>query len=85
MYWANAIILNIDTNKVQSLFTYEGCMSVEEAKEIIGNWKQNGNIQVLCGYIKEDTTDQVVYLENNINALGQVSYENEEKSHSPKM
>ena len=84
MYWANAVVLNINTNKVQSLFTYEGCMSLEEAKGIISNWKQNESIKVLCGYVKDDTTDQVVYLENNVNALGQVTYE-EEKSHTAKL
>ena len=84
MYWANAVVLNINTSKVQSLFTYEGCMSLEEAKGIISNWKQNESIQVLCGYVKDDTTDQVVYLENNVNALGQVTYE-EEKSHTAKL
>lgn len=84
MYWANAVVLNINTNKVQSLFTYEGCMSLEEAKGIISSWKQNESIQVLCGYVKDDTTDQVVYLENNVNALGQVTYE-EEKSHTAKL
>lgn len=84
MYWANAVILNTSSNKVQSLFTYEGCTSLEEAKGIINSWKQNDSIQVLCGYVKEDTTDQIVYLENNVNALGQVSYE-EEKNHAPKL
>ena len=79
MYWANAVILNTNSNQVQSLFTYEGCVSLEEAKSIINNWKQNENIQVLCGYIKDETTDQIVYLENNVNALGQISYEEEKK------
>ena len=84
MYWANAVVLNPKSNQVQSLFTYEGCMSIEEAKTIINDWKKNPNIQVLCGYVKEDITDQVVYLENNVNALGQVSYK-EEKSQTPKL
>ena len=76
--------LNTNSNKVQTLFTYEGCLSIEEAKTIINNWKQNENIKVLCGYIKDNITDQVVYLENNVNALGQVSYK-EEKSQTPKL
>ena len=47
MYWANAVVLNTNSNKVQTLFTYEGCMSIEEAKTIINNWKQNENIERL--------------------------------------
>lgn len=74
MYWANAVILNTNSNKVQSIFTYEGSFSIEEAKNVIKAWKQSDNIKVLCAYIKDDA-EQVVYLENNVNALGHVEYE----------
>lgn len=86
MFWANAIILNRNTNQLQSLFTYEGSITPEEAKTIIEKWKENENIQVVCAYIKDDNTDQVIYLENNVNVIGQISYENEvTKGTTPKL
>lgn len=73
MYWANAVILNTNSNQVQTLFTYEGNFSVEDAENVIKMWKQNDNIKVLCAYIKDDA-GQVIYLENNVNALGIIEY-----------
>lgn len=73
MYWANAIILNTNTNQVETIFTYKGDFSIEDAENVIKMWKQNDNIKVLCAYIKDDT-GQVIYLENNVNALGIIEY-----------
>lgn len=86
MYWANAIIYNQNTKQAHSLFTYEGVFSIDEAKETISTWKSDESIQVLCAYIKDETTDQIVYLENNVNAMGEVTYESKiEEENTPKL
>ncbi len=74
MYWPTAVAYNTVTKQPQSLFTYEGYISIDEAKGVIDKWKQAQNIKILCAYVKDNDLDQIVYLENNINALGQIEY-----------
>ena len=76
MFWPNAIVTDKASNKPYSLFTYEGCFSLEEATKVIDFWKQKEDLKVLCAYVQEETTRSIVYLENNVNSLGQVHYEN---------
>lgn len=78
MYNPTAIVYNSVTKQPNSLASYEQYMSVDEAKSIINAWKKNPNIQILSAYIKDSTTEEIVYLENNINTLGQIEYKQED-------
>lgn len=73
MFWPTSIVYNNDLKKTYSLFTYEGCSSVEVAKEVIKSWRENEKLLVLCAYVTDDNNN-VLYLENNVNAFGDVTY-----------
>ena len=73
MFWPTSIVYNNDLKKTYSLFTYDGCSSVEAAKEVIKSWRENEKLLVLCAYVT-DNNNNVLYLENNVNAFGDVTY-----------
>ena len=74
MFWANAVVLNEKSNKVYSLSTYEGSDSLGDAKSVIDEWKKIDSRKVLCAYVTGDTSQEILYLENNIDSFGNIRY-----------
>ena len=74
MFWPMAIVSDPISKKTYSLHTYDGQITLEDAKKIINNWKLNDKLHILCAYITDDETKQVVYLENNVDTFGNVHY-----------
>ena len=74
MFWPNAIAIRTDKGKPFSLFTQDSAFTIEEAKEIIEEWKSMQDIEILCAFIKDETENKIVYLENNVDAFGNVNY-----------
>ena len=72
MYWPTAIVTNSPKEKPYTMFTSEGTFNIEESKKVISNWK-NEYKEVLCAYICDDSQN-VVYLENNVDSFGHVYY-----------
>lgn len=81
LYWPTAIIRELNMGgKVSTYYTSDGYYKEEDAKKVIDFWKDNKNYEVLCAYIEqhgERNSKKIVYLENNIDALGYVSYRSE--------
>ena len=78
MFWPNAIVTDSNKNNPSSLFTTTGSNTVDEAKECIKKWKNNENLLVLCAYIQDDDK-KTVYMENNIDFVGNIRYSEEIK------
>lgn len=83
LFWPTAVVFDKHERKVYSLYATTGSSTLEEAKEYIKGLKNdNDRYSVLCAYVDTGKIDDVVYLENNIDALGYVRYQNdEEKEH----
>jgi hypothetical protein len=76
LYWPMAIVTDVQSKKTYTQFTYDGCLTFDAAKDVINRWKDNTNILVLCAYIQAD--NKVIYLENNLNFLGNVEYNHDD-------
>ncbi len=74
MYWPMAII-DDKRNEPYTQFTYEGCVSIDDAKEVIEDRKSNDKQLVLLAYVTTDNHDEVVYIENNVDVYGTVHYQ----------
>ena len=75
----NVLAKDKDTNQIYSIHTNESSSSMEDAKELIDSLK-NDVSDVLCAYITSDDQESVIYLENNVDAFGQVHYKKTEDS-----
>ena len=74
MYWPTAIITDDNSLNPRSIYKRQGTFTIAASKAIIEDWKSNNYIHVLCAYVTDDV-DNVVYMENNIDVLGNVRYE----------
>ena len=78
VFWPMAIVTDFHSKKSYSLNTYEGTFSIDEAKKVINTWKSDDKILVLCAYITDSNINEVIYLENNVDAFGNIRYKNEQ-------
>ena len=75
----NVLAKDKDTNQIYSIHTNESSSSMEDAKTLIDSLK-NDVSDVLCAYITSDDQETIIYLENNVDAVGQVHYKKTEDS-----
>ncbi len=73
MYWPMAIMKNPLSEKIESAFTYDGAISIDEAMHQIELWKNTPGSQVYFAYITGDN-GEIVYYENNLGPFGKVDY-----------
>ena len=72
LFWPVAIIFDDKNKKAFSQFTTNACLSVDDAMNAIETWREIYNSNLLCAYIKDSEKDQVVYLENNVDTMGNI-------------
>ena len=72
MFWPTALIFDEKAKKAFTQITTDSCPSVDDAMNTIETWREMYNSNILCAYIKDDETDNVVYIENNVDCLGNI-------------
>ena len=78
LYWPMALVSDPISGKPETVFTYEGCLTIEDAKKQIELWKGMKDSLVYFAYIHDDN-EHIVYYENNVSTFGLVKYKSENK------
>lgn len=74
LYWPMGIV-RYGIVPPYTAFTSHGFDTIEEAQDVIDKWKETPRLNVLCAYIHDDDQN-IVYLENNVNTVGDIEYNN---------
>ena len=77
MYHPLAIVRDLNNKKNFTLYTKNGLLTIEDAKKVIEEWKENNEIDLLFEYIIDD--NNIVYYKNNIDVLEHVDYKKKRK------
>lgn len=78
MYHPMAIVRDLNNKKNFTLYTKNGLPTIEDAKKVIEEWKENNEIDLLFEYITDD--NNIVYYKNNIDVLEHVDYKKKRKN-----
>lgn len=79
IYWANALIFDSESRSmpIRHQYTYDGCMTLKKAKEVIETWKEIYPGKMTCSWIErtqEGQPKRKICFNYYVSSMGEIDY-----------